>query len=120
MNIIRKSFELNPKDYYVKHISIVNAVLTNSLTNKEIEVLASFMVADSKLTEDDRFNTLVRKQVMKDLSLSPGGLGNYLKSMIKKGFLNKSKITNRITILEYLMPDNTGQGYQFKLIKKEE
>lgn len=117
MNIIQKSLKLKHNDYYLQHLRIINAVLPVKLTNREIEVLAAFMSADSKLTEDDRFNSLVRKNIRNKLGLSPGGLSNYLNSMLKKGFLNKSKITNRITIKEFLFPDESAQGYQFKIVK---
>ena len=118
MKIIQKALKLKGDEYYKKHLSIINSMLPSQFTSKEIEVLAAFMSADPKLTEDDRFNSLVRKQVMKKLDLKPGGLSNYLKSMINKGFLDKSEITHKITIKEYLLPEDKVQGYQFKLIKE--
>ena len=117
MKIIQRSLELESDQFYEQHLSIINTVLPSKLTNKEIKVLATFMSADQKLTIEDRFNSIVRKGVMKKLGLSPGGLGNYLNSMIKKGFLNKSEITNKITVKEFLMPEKVVQGYQFKISK---
>jgi hypothetical protein len=38
--------------------------------------------------------------------------------MINKGFLIKNDITNTITIREFLLPEDDGQGYQFKIVKK--
>lgn len=121
MNKIQKGLILNKDEYYVKHLSIINPVLPVQLTNKEILVLASFMCLPPSITEDDRFNSLARKKVMEKLNLSPGGLGNYLKSMIEKGFLRKSDITKRISINEVLVPEQNKQGYIFKIeLKKEE
>ena len=117
MKVIQKSLKLKSDQFYEQHLSIINSVLPSKLTSKEIKVLAAFMSADPKLTEEDRFNSIVRKEVMGKLGLSPGGLGNYLNSMIKKGFLDKSEITYKITIKEFLMPEELVQGYQFKIIK---
>lgn len=117
MKVIQKSLRLRSDEFYEQHLNIVNAVLPSKLTNKEVKVLSAFMSADPKLTEEDMFNSIVRKEVMSKLGLSSGGLGNYLNSMIKKGFLDKNKITNRITVKEFLMCEESGQGYQFKIIK---
>lgn len=118
MKIIQKALILSNEEYYKKHLAIINGMLPNQLTFKEIEVLAAFMEVDNKLVEDDRFNSLVRKKVMTKLNLKPGGLSNYLKSLIDKGFLTKSEITHKIKIKDYLLPEESGQGYQFKISKK--
>jgi|GEM_PF-1968330 len=118
MKIIQKSEKLSHEDYYKKHLSIINSMLPNHLVPKEIEVLAAFMGADPKLIEDDRFNPVIRKKVMAQLGLQPGGLSNYLKALINKGCLTKSEITKKITIKEHLLPEDDGQGYRFKIMKK--
>jgi hypothetical protein len=116
MQIIQKAVQCKDKQaYYELHLAIINPLLPNSLTDKEIKILASFMAIDEKLVEDDRFNSLVRKKIMEKHKLSAGGLGNYLKSMIKKGFLTKSKITGRIKIKPFMIPEPNMQGYQFKI-----
>ena len=119
MKVIQKVLTLESVDYYVKHLSLINQVLPVQLSPKEVDVLAGFMSADKKLIEEDMFNSVVRKQVMSMLSISPGGLGNYLKSMITKGLLERSEITKRIKVKPFLLPEETIQGYQFKLIKKD-
>mgnify|MGYP003108959002 CR=1 FL=1 len=120
MEKIQRGLYLGRKEYYEKHLSIINPLLPTQLTVKEISVLAAFMSLSEEITEDDVFNTLARKKVKKALKLSAGGLSNYLDALIKKGFVNKSDITKRITIKEYLIPDPIAQGYQFKIILKNE
>lgn len=116
MEVIRKAILCKSRlEYYELHLAIINPLLPNRLTEKEILILASFMSIDEKLVEDDRFNSLVRKKVMQKHNLSAGGLGNYLKSMIKKGFLSKSNITGRIKIKDFMLPSETKQGYEFKI-----
>ena len=66
----------------------------------------------------DMFNTYARKLVKETLKgMSAGSLSNHLKSMIDKGFLVKDEITNRISVKEFLLPEDDWQGYQFRIIK---
>jgi len=118
MKVIQKSLELQGSQYYEKHLSIISPMLPEPFTHKEITVLAAFMALPESVTEDDKFNSLARKKVRQQLSLSAGGLSNYLGSMIKKGFLTKSEISKKIKIKEYLVPEEDFQGYMFKLTKK--
>jgi len=39
--------------------------------------------------------------------------------MIEKGFLDKNKMTNRISIKSFLLPEENSQGYQIKIIKEK-
>ena len=64
---------------------------------------------------NDRFGTSARKIVRSQLNISPGGLGNYLKSLRSKGFLKEEAGT--FVILSILHPSPEGQGYMFKLSK---
>jgi len=118
MKPIQRILHLNENDYYIKHLTIVNTLLPTYLTNKEIEVLAAFMSLDKHIIEEDMFNTVARSRVMKKLQLSPGGLGNHLKSMINKKVLDRNEITNRISIKDFLLPQEPTQGYQIKILKK--
>lgn len=118
---IQQKLEVGSKDeYFLKHLSIINPMLPAQLTGKELEVLAAFMALPSEVTEDDTFNTLARKKVKAKLNLSSAGLSNHLGEMIKKGFLQKSEVTKRIRIREFLLPQNNAQGYQFKILLKNE
>lgn len=117
MALIQRVLNLEQKDYYIKHLTIVNCLLPTNLTDKEIEVLAAFMSLDKSLTEDDMFNTLARKKVRASLKQSPGGLGNHLKSMIEKKVIDKNEITNKLTIKGFIFPEEKSQGYQIKINK---
>ena len=116
INRIQKGLILTKDEYYIKHLSIINPMFPVPLVNKEIEVLAAFMALPKALTEEDHFNTLARKKVMSKLNLKAGGLSNYIRTMIDKEFLEKSDITGKITIKEYLIPDDKAQGYMFKIV----
>ena len=116
MEINRKAVLCKTKrEFFELHLNIMNSLLSQKFTEKEIVILASFMSIDEKLVEDDRFNTLVRKKVRTEHKLSAGGLGNYLKSMLDKGYLTKSKITGRLKIKSILMPALPKQGYEIKI-----
>jgi len=117
MKPIQQALKLKGKFFYEKHLTIVSSLLPTNLTQKEIEVLACFLALDKVLIEEDMFNTIARKKVMDELGLQAGGLGNHLKSMLEKKVLVKHEITKRITIREFLLPQEPIQGYQIKLVK---
>ena len=114
--IVKKLENLTPQQYYEKHLSIVHQFLPVQLTNKEIEVLATFMALQGDVAELDRFGTQCRKIVMKKLGIVPGGLGNYLRDLISKGYI--SKVDKTYTINKYIIPNSKVQGYQFLIEMK--
>jgi DNA-binding MarR family transcriptional regulator len=123
MQVITKVLKVGRQDYYIKHLEMMNIILPETsfpekLSSKEIEVLAAFMSQDKNLIEEDMFNGLVRKKVMEQLNLKPGGLGNHLNKMITKTFLDKSDITKRITLKDFIYPEGNHQGYRVKLVKE--
>lgn len=113
MKIFRKSLKLSKADYYETHLLIINHILPIQLTPKEAEVLAAFMSLEGDIAADP-FGTSGRKIVRSKLGISPGGLGNYLDQLKKKGFVLESE-NKELTILPILIPDLKVQGYQFKL-----
>lgn len=115
MNPIKKQLVLGKNEYYVKHLSIINNFLPKELAPKEIEVLAAFMALEGDIA-NDRFGTSARKIVMEQVGISPGGLGNYLKSFKEKKFV--TKVDGKLNILPILYPNESHQGYMFKLVKK--
>ena len=119
MQVITQVVKVSNYEYYVKHLQVLNVVVPTKerLTQKEIEVLAAFMCQDKSLIEEDMFNGVVRKKVMEQLNLKPGGLGNHLKSMIEKKFLLKNEITKRIKVKTFMIPEDNHQGYRIKLMK---
>jgi DNA-binding MarR family transcriptional regulator len=113
--IIKKQLTLPTRQYYEKHLTIVNVFLPVNLTPKEIEVLAVFMSFEGSIATD-RFGTSARKMVREELGISSGGLGNYLRSLIDKGFL-KEDGKNNFIILPVLYPSENRQEYLFQLNK---
>ena len=111
---IRKLETLNKGDYYNRHLEVINPFLPIKLTPKEIEVLAAFMSLEGELG-NDRFGTTARKVVMERIGISPGGLGNYLKSLKSKGFVYKDY--GALHVAKIVQPNPKEQTYQFKIVK---
>lgn len=119
MEILKKQQKLSRKDFYEKHLMITNIFLPIKMSQKEINVLSSFMALDESIIGDEMFNLISRKKVMEELKLSPGGLGNYISSLIDKGYIDKSLI-GKLKVKEYLLPNKNIQGYQFLIQIKED
>lgn len=116
---IQKLLNLNKSDYYKVHLSLVNAILPDSakMTPRELEVLATFMSFEGDIVEDDRFGTTARRKVMELLDLSHGGLGNFMKGLITKGFLYK--VNDKLVVREFLNNNRKQQLYNFKLVNTD-
>lgn len=115
MKIISKSISLDSYNYHKKHLYIINPMLPIQMTDKEIEVLSAFMSLSGDLANEP-FSTTGRKIVKEKLSLSLGGLGNYLRSLKIKGFILGE---DKLYILPLLIPEPDVQIYNFRLIKNE-
>ena len=109
---ISKTLKLDSKNFYQKHLEVINPFLPIKLTPKEIEVLSEFMNLEGDL-EEDRFGTTARKVVKTNLNISAGGLGNYLKSLKEKGFIYKKY--GALFISEVVLPAQFEQEYYFKI-----
>lgn len=119
MAIIQKSLmDLSRKDYYIKHLGIINPFLSIELTPKEREVLGIFMSFIGPQAEKDRFGTTFRKEVKAELNLSDGGLGNYLKALKTKKAIYE-ELDGRLAVKSYLFPEEKQQFYQFKILSNE-
>lgn len=117
MNIIKKSLKLTKKEYYTKHLLIINHILPIQMTPKEAEVLAAFMSLEGDIA-DDPFSTTGRKLVKNKVGISAGGLGNYLDQLKTKEFILEKD--GKLIILPILIPNRLVQGYQFKLENTDE
>lgn len=115
MKVIQKGFELESLDYYKTHLRIVNAILPIGITNKEIDILAWFLILPVR---ENMFDTTNRRKVIKELGLTDGGMSNHLKNMKKKGLLQR--VGDFLTITPALIPDEKFQGYSLKIKRKEE
>lgn len=111
--IIRKTLSLVQEDYYPRHLAIINPLLPQHLTPREIGVLACFMGLNGSIAED-RFGTTARKFVMETMGLTLQGLSNHLKSLKDKKFIKGN------VILPMLFPDKGEQQYSFKLINVDD
>jgi DNA-binding MarR family transcriptional regulator len=108
---------LDRQAYYEKHLYIIHHFFPESLTPKQIEVLACFMSLDNEMAHIERFGTYCRKLVMDKTGLQPGGLGNYLKQLIEKEYIFKDK-DKGYSLNPWIVPDHNSQIYQFRIDKK--
>ena len=83
-----KKEKLSKKVFYPKYLKLVNVILPDPLTPKEIEVLSKFMELEGDLVEEDRFGTQARTVVRNKLGFKTNSnLDNYIKYFKKKGVL---------------------------------
>lgn len=113
MKIINKTLKLDRAEYYKKHLLLINQILPVQMTQKESEVLSAFMSLEGDIASNP-FGTTGRKIVRERMSISAGGLGNYLKILKEKKFVREDE-NGRYVILPILIPAKYEQGYQFKL-----
>jgi len=81
---MKKRFKVNPKST-TQYLEVFNGML--KLTNKEIQVLASFLDKYYQLKEHkvDPFSTEVRKQIAEDLGMdNENSINIYVKSLKDK------------------------------------
>lgn len=118
-NPIQKVLRLDGISYYKTHLLLVNAVLpaTARLTEKELEVLAVFMSFDENIPLG-RFGTYARKLVREKLSISEGGLGNYIKFLKDKRFIIKRD--DKLMFVPLIEIPKEEQAYLFKLVNTEQ
>lgn len=112
--MIRKLLKLGPSDYYLTHLRLVNAVLPNKMTERELTVIAKFM-------EYGGFDTKARKGVMNDLKISPSNLSNNISALVEKGFVvayldSRGKKKFKFHDLLNIAPDK--ELYEFGLINE--
>jgi hypothetical protein len=90
---------LTKKTFYPKYLKLVNVILPEPLTNKEIEVLSSFMELEGDLVDNDRFGTQARSHVRAKLGFKTNAnLDNYIKYFKKKNIIQVSKKTGKLEI----------------------
>ena len=115
MKNISKVLSLDRYTYYLKHLEIINVFLPVKMTSKEQEVIASFMSFEGDIKEAP-FSSLGSKLVRERVGInSAGGLGNYIDSLKKKGF-----ILSDMTINPVIVPSDKEQIYKFKIVIKED
>lgn len=120
VKIVEKKYLLPKKEFMIKHFQIINTLGDFQLTNKEIEVIATFLSLDTKIIEEDVFNVTARKLVLEHLNISQASLSNYLKTLIDKKFIIRNEITGNIKMNETIVPTMPIQGYKIKLELKDD
>ena len=118
MKIFQKGFELPKLEYYKTHLRIINALFPVNITDKEIEILASFLSLSPEITKNNMFNSFARKQIIESLNLTNGGMSNHIKNMKNKGFIKR--VDDSLFIVPALLPDPLCQGYNLKIKIKDE
>ena len=90
---------INRKDFNPKYLKLVNVILPDPLTTKEIEVLSCFMELQGDLVELDRFGTQARSVVRERLGFKTNSnLDNYIKYFKQKGVIMKDEETGRLVL----------------------
>lgn len=98
--IARRKKEVDVKEFYKEFLRHTCNSLPNHrrLTDKEIDVLTEFWALEGDLVKRDRFSTSVKRYIREDVFnyKNYANLENYLASLIKKGFIQKSGKKMRI------------------------
>lgn len=108
MIVLRKTLKVTPEDYFRKHLQIINVFMPVQLTGREIDVLAAFMYYDN-------FKADTKQRICDMLNISSAGMGNYMATLKKKGYIIKDEKDN-YTIIPVIRPASTAiQMYDFTL-----
>lgn len=120
MEIRRKISRLLPQKYFEVNLILTNAFLNPQMTKTEIEILAYFLSLREKGVEDI-FNTYSRSVVKREMGdMSSASLSNHLRSLRNKEYILKDEETNRLKIVEFLIPNDDIQRYDLILKKEDE
>lgn len=112
MKILTKKLKLNSREYYITHMNILNALLPIKLTPAEIEIIAAFLEINGTLA-NNRFSTTGRQIVRKTLNISHQYLTNYIKSLVKKGFITNND--DKLELIPILFPEEKTQEYKIHI-----
>jgi hypothetical protein len=114
---VKKTLELEPKQYYLQYLKMLNIFLPRHLTETEMVFLSHFMAIENELASFDRFNTVFRKIVKKEMNISDGSMTNYIRSLSEKKAI-KQNLVGINYINPVLFPDKEHQIFNLELIKK--
>ena len=114
-----KREKLSKKKFSPKYLKLVNVILPDPLTQREMDVLAAFMELEGDLVREDRFGTQARGVVRRKFGFkSYSNLDNYIKYFKKKGVLfqnseGKLQLNPKISIPE--SEDKIELAFQFDI-----
>ena len=81
-------------DFYPKYLKLINVILPERLTQKEIELLSAFMELKGDLVESNRFGTEARRLIRNKFGFKThSNIDNYIKYFKTKGILVKNDQT---------------------------
>ncbi len=102
---------LKKKDFLPKYLKLVNVILPDPLTQREMDILAAFMELEGDLARDDRFGTQARSFVRKKFGFkSYSNLDNYIKYFKRKGVLLNDPKTGQLKLNPKInVPEGKGQ-----------
>lgn len=94
----------NEKDFVRYHLTILNALLIDKLTNREIDVLIEFITLEQSIIEvDGLFGSTAKKVVRKNLNnMSVAQLSNIITSLTNKKFLHSTEGNDDLVIRSWV------------------
>lgn len=99
-----KKQRIDRKNFYPKYLKLINVILPQPLTQREIDILSAFMELEGDVVDNDRFGTQARRLVRERFKFkSHSNLDNYIQYFKRKGVLytddtGKLKVVNSINI----------------------
>ena len=83
-----KKQNISRKNFYPQYLKLINVILPEPLTQKEIDILSAFMELEGDIANNDRFGTQARRLVRERFMFkSNSNLDNYIKYFKRKGVL---------------------------------
>ena len=116
-----KTLKLRTDEYYERHVMLVNAILGNPLTGREVEVLG--IVLHLQDQGQDPFSRENRALIKKKLKIESANLSNFIRGLVSKKFMKRGSDAGgkaAIIIAPGLSPGGKEEIYQFKLIHDNE
>ena len=102
------------------YLKLINVILPEPLTQKEIEVLSAFMELKGDLVESNRFGTEARRLIRNKFGFKThSNIDNYIKYFRTKGILVKNEETGLLEMNKVVSVPNGEEEielvFQFKI-----
>ena len=110
----------NDKDFVRYHLTILNSLLPEKLTNREIDVLIKFITLDSSIISvDGLFGSTAKKVVRKNLNnMSVAQLSNIINSLVSKKFIHSVEGSDDLQIRSWVdvKPNTTNKSEPYNIV----
>ena len=110
----------NDKDFVRYHLTILNSLLPEKLTNREIDVLIEFITLDSSIISvDGLFGSTAKKVVRKNLNnMSVAQLSNIINSLVSKKFLHSVEGSDDLQIRSWvnIKPNTNNKSEPYNIV----